>query len=126
MLHRVLLAPGFGMAIIEPTQGGESLGVRLGDSADAIAGWRLVELKPRGAVFDGPGGRRALELRTWAGDGEAPPIPAATPTATASQGEDAPQADDTNVPAPTPVQQQMDQIRQRIEARRAQLRAKDQ
>ena len=126
VLNSVLIAPGFGMAIIEPTQGGESLGVRLGDSADAIAGWRLVELKPRGAVFDGPGGRRALELRTWAGDGEAPPIPAATPTATASPGEDAPQADDTNAPAPTPVQQQMDQIRQRIEARRAQLRAKDQ
>src|SRR5690606_26822758 len=74
VLNSVLIAPGINLAIIEPTQGGESVSVRMGESADAIAGWRLVELQPRAAVFDGPGGRRTLELRTWTGDGEAPPV----------------------------------------------------
>lgn len=121
VLNSVLIAPGFRMAIIEPTQGGESVGVRVGESADAIAGWRLVEVQPRAAVFDGPGGRRTLELRTWAGGGEAPPVP---PTPGMAQDAETPEAT-AATPAPTQVQQQMEQIRKRIEARRAQLRSKD-
>lgn len=121
VLNSVLIAPGFRMAIIEPAQGGESVSVRMGESADAIAGWRLVEVQPRSAVFGGPGGRRTLELRTWAGNGQAPQVPTAP---VAAQDAEAPEATATT-PAPTQVQQQMEQIRKRIEARRAQLRSKD-
>lgn len=123
VLNSVLIAPGINLAIIEPTQGGESVSVRMGESADAIAGWRLVELQPRAAVFDGPGGRRTLELRTWTGDGEAPPVRVPQPVAT--QDAETPDEPPSTQPAPTQVQQQMEQIRKRIEARRAQLRRKD-
>src|SRR5690606_22528002 len=123
VLNSGLIAPGTHLAIIEPTQGGESVSVLMGESADAIAGWRLVELQPRAAVFDGPGGRRTLELRTWTGDGEAPPVRAPQPVAT--QDAEAPEQPPSTPAAPTQVQQQMEQIRKRIEARRAQLRRKD-
>ena len=123
VLNSVLIAPGIHLAIIEPSQGGESVSVRMGGSADAIPGWRLVELQPRVAVFDGPGGRRTLELRTWTGDGEAPPVRAPQPVAT--QDAEAPEQPPSTPATPTQVQQQMEQIRKRIEARRAQLRRKD-
>ena len=130
VLNSVLIAPGFNMAIIEPAQGGDSVSVRMGESADAIAGWRLVELQPRAAVFDGPGGRRTLELRTWAGVGQVPSMsaaPATSPVATrVADAPEAPADAPAQAPAPTQVQQQMEQIRKRIEARRAQLRRKDQ
>lgn len=124
VLNSVLIAPAFQMAIIEPAQGGDSVSVRMGESADPIPGWRLVELAPRSAVFDGPGGRKTLELRIWAGDGEAPLMSAMS---VAPQPAPADQADveTTEAPAPTQVQEQMEQIRKRIEARRAQLRRKD-
>ncbi len=124
VLSSVLIAPGTNLAIIEPTQGGGSVSVRMGESADAIAGWRLVELQPRAAVFDGPGGRRTLELRTWTGGGEAPPMPVQQAAATQDDAQ-APEEAVSTPPAPTQVQQQMEQIRKRIEARRAQLRRKD-
>ncbi|MDQ2703253.1 MAG: hypothetical protein M3Y70_10715 [Pseudomonadota bacterium] len=123
VLNSVLIAPGFLMAIIEPAQGGDSVSVRMGESAEPIPGWRLVDLAPRSAVFDGPGGRRTLDLRTWAGDGEAPPMAAAPPPPPAPSGEAA--VETTEAPAPTQVQEQLEQIRKRIEARRAQLRRKD-
>lgn len=129
VLNSVMIAPGFRMAIVEPAQGGESVRMRLGESADALPGWRLVELQPRSAVFEGPGGRRVLELRTWTGAGDSNPVvptqsmaAAAPARATdAATGSDA-AASSTPPPAPTQVQMQMDAIRKRIEARRAQLR----
>src|SRR5690606_3780153 len=102
VLNSVLIAPGINLAIIEPTQGGESVSVRMGGSADAIPGWRLVELQPRAAVFDGPGGRRTLELRTWTGDGEAPPV--RVPQPMAAQDAEAPDEPPSTQPAPTQVQ----------------------
>jgi general secretion pathway protein N len=120
VLNSVMIAPGFRMAIVEPAQGGESVRVRLGESADALPGWRLVELQPRSAVFEGPGGRRVLELRTWTGEGGAVPV---VPTQSTTAAAPAPPGSPAAVaPAPTQVQMQMDAIRKRIEARRAQLR----
>lgn len=128
VLSSVLIAPGFRMAIIEPAQGGDSVTVRLGGSADAIPGWRLAGLQPRSAVFEGPGGRRVLDLRTWTGAGgsgaAAPPVPAIAASDTPMPAADASAAVPMSAPAPAPtqVQMQMDAIRKRIEARRAQLR----
>lgn len=122
VLNSVMLAPGFGLAILEPSQGGDSVRVRLGGSADAIPGWRLVELQPRSAVFEGPDGRRTLELRTWSG-GDAPSqASAASAPGSAPESQVAAPEPPAVAPAPTPVQTQMDAIRKRIEARRAQLR----
>src|SRR5690606_10442160 len=33
-------------------------------------GWQLIALEPRQAVFEGPGGRKTLELRVFDGRGE--------------------------------------------------------
>lgn len=153
VLTSVLITPRLRMAIIEPASGGESVRVRAGESAEGLGGWRLVELRPRAAVFEGPGGRRDLDLRVWAGgDGTGalapgampmpppsmPPRPsmpqpqsqqASRPTSSPSRMAPNPPTPATGAePAPavtpdaTQVAQQMDAIRRRIEARRAQLR----
>jgi general secretion pathway protein N len=150
VLSSVMITPRLRLAIIEPSAGGESVRVREGETAEGLGGWRLLELRPRAAVFEGPGGRRELDLRVWAGGGDgaapdampAPPAPVAVPEPAATpamagarpmSAQDAPVADaptpdsdsapaSAAAPAPTQVQQQMDAIRRRIEARRAQLR----
>ena len=128
VLTSVLITPRLRMAIVEPASGGESVRVRDGESAEGLDGWRLVDLRPRAAVFEGPGGRRELDLRVWAGGNvgaaQAPgamPMPMPAPvqvSAPATRAAPAPPA----VPEASQVAQQMDAIRRRIEARRAQLR----
>jgi general secretion pathway protein N len=129
-LSSVIITPRLRMAIVQPAQGGDPVRVREGETAEGLGGWRLVEVRPRAAVFEGPGGRRELELRVWAGGGDAAmssadapdapePVPPPEPApARAPVGQPAPSA----APAPTQVTQQMEAIRRRIEARRAQLR----
>ncbi len=140
VLSGVLITPQLQMAILQPGNGeGLSLRVKLGESPEGNAGWRLAELHPRSAVFDSPDGRRTLELQTYTGGGEAPIAQAgATPPVavqddaanTANAAAAANQAAQAARPPPagpatqqvlTP-EQQMQQIRERIEARRAQLR----
>ena len=145
VLTSVLITPGLHMAIVQPTAGGDSIRIKLGDSAEAAAAWRLVTLNPRSAVFAGPDGEKTLNLRVYDGNGgEAPTqVSAATPPETMV---DATGATDAATPAPPPPaaparkpvsptpsasvkpapvaspEAQMDAIRKRIEARRAQLR----
>jgi len=161
ILTSVLQAPSLQMAIIQPSGGGESIRMKLGESPEEAQGWRLVELHPRSAVFDGPQGQKTLDLRTYDGTGgEAPTAVAATPrpeprAETSGQAEPAVVRDaDASVPSPaTPPpavanrparprnaaptnatatadpaspEAQMDALRRRIEARRAQLRAEAQ
>jgi general secretion pathway protein N len=141
-LSSVIITPRLRMAIVEPSQGGEPVRVREGETAEGLGGWRLVDLRPRAAVFEGPGGRRDLALRVWAGggDGAMPspdmpepvpppePAPARVPVGQAARPLSAqtaspvPDAAPAAAPAPTQVTQQMEAIRRRIEARRAQLR----
>jgi general secretion pathway protein N len=137
VLTSVLIAPPLRMAIVQPAGGGDGIRVRLGEGNEAMPGWRLVDLGPRSAVFEGPGGRQSLDLRTFDGSGGEPPshMPAAAErqraieaaaaaesqaAGSAAQAADA--ADDAAEPSPTQVQRQADAIRKRIEARRAQLR----
>jgi general secretion pathway protein N len=140
-LTSVIITPRLRLAIVEPSSGGESVRVREGESAEGLGGWRLVELRPRAAVFEGPGGRRELPLRVWAGGGDGvAPAPATASAAVppppdedanrplSAQG-DSPVPDaapeepgPASAPAATDTRRQMDAIRRRIEARRAQLR----
>lgn len=122
ILTGVLISPQVQLAVLQPSGGGDAQRVRVGSSPEGGAGWRLVEVQPRRAIFEGAGGQSALDLRTF---GEA-----GGPTATAVARPQATPA----VAAPLPSQQQaadepqneearIEAIRKRIEARRAQLRA---
>jgi general secretion pathway protein N len=146
MLTSVLITPQLRMAIVQPSQGGDSVRIKLGEASEDIPAWRLVELNPRSAVFEGPEGRKALDLRTFDGVGGQSPtevrvadatVDAASPAAPGMRPPPAAgvveaDADTSDKPAPPPApeeaeattstERQMDAIRKRIEARRAQLR----
>jgi general secretion pathway protein N len=145
ILTSVLLVPQVKLAMIQPTGGGEPLRIKLGDSVEPAPAWRLVALNPRSAVFEGPGGQKTLELRVFNGQGGEPPTPVVEAEPPANAMPVRPQQAPIVVPPPGPqaiaggrgaskpdaspkrdpdnVQQQMDDLRSRIEQRRAQLRA---
>ncbi|MGV8941773.1 MAG: hypothetical protein ACOH1P_09605 [Lysobacter sp.] len=148
VLTSVLITPWLKLAIIQPSDGTDSLRVKLDQSVDPQSAWRLVELDARSAVFEGPEGRRTLPLRVFEGVGREPSggstggVPAPAPAAPESNGNVKPAdprapgassggetikpsaspATDAASAAPAAEREQMDAIRQRIEARRAQLR----
>ncbi len=103
VLTSVLIAPGFQMAILQPSAGGESLRVKVGEAPDAAKGWILASLGARSAVFNGPDGERKLELRVFNGvGGEAPSAsagnnPSDTPPTMAQ-----PMPDNMGAPPPLP------------------------
>ena len=152
VLTSVMITPNFRMAIIQPPDGSSPpLRIKLGEADESLPNWRLQALDARSAVFLGPEGERRLELRVYNGvGGEAPT--AITKTDARPEGQPvipppsspAPRPADAEVPGPqgppvvsqaapaTPTratpnqpmteQAQMEAIRKRIEARRAQLR----
>jgi len=140
VLSGVLLTPGLRMAIVQPAGGGESIRLRVGESPESTPSWRLVDLSPRAAVFEGPEGEQTLELRSYDGtaDGNAAasvmrqsaaPMPDArmpgrpSPRQVDADGMPLPEADAMeDADAPVSPEQQMEAIRKRIEARREQLR----
>lgn len=126
--------------------------VKVGEAPPAAPAWHLTGLEPRRAVFEGPDGQRTLELRVFDGQGGAaptqlasaqqnamrnappppgPPLPRApnsrpsdrpAPSQPPGRGV-APSADPAPAAqAPQTTEQQMQAIRERIEARRRQLR----
>jgi general secretion pathway protein N len=146
VLTSVLLTPTLRMAIVQPSAGGESVRIKLGDAAESQPAWRLTELNPRSAIFQGPDGEKTLDLRVFDGSGGEPPTamagannkgnnaqqpmsprPANRPQA---QPPVIPQAAPEPAPAPVPdatdeppsPEAQVESIRKRIEERRAQLR----
>jgi len=157
VLTSVLLTPRLTMAIVQPTGGGDSIRLKVGEAPDTAPSWALASVKPRSVVFNGPEGERTLELRVFDGvGGEAPTaiskpvigvIPGRSPTALQPPQGARPAPVLTPPPAPAqpvpnqPAQQppeprpgnaesdaagpspeaQAEAIRQRIEARRAQL-----
>lgn len=156
VLTSVILTPTLRLAIVQPAAGGESIRIKLGESAEQAAAWRLVALNPRSAIFEGPEGQRTLDLRTFDGTGGQAPTPAQATTADANGSADSmatqpaaprlpPAAPSPPPPPPAPAarppavatdatgnvptapavqtpEAQMEAIRKRIEARRAQLR----
>lgn len=147
VLTSVLMTPSLKMAIVQPAAGGESIRMKLGEAPAEAQGWRLVTLNPRSAVFEGPQGQKTLDLRVFDGQGGQAPTTVAQP-ATAVQRPDQPGVvieQPTPATPPPPAQSaaapakpavageapmtpeaQMEAIRKRIEARRAQLRAEAQ
>ena len=144
VLTGVLLMPQAKVAMMEPTEGGDTARVKLGDAVEVAPAWRLVAINPRSAVFEGPGGQKTLELRVFDGTGGEPPSagdtddaqggnasPAPPPAAAAMLapgagipgGPGAPKAEAKPAPPPPSTEQQMEALRKRIEQRRAQLRA---
>lgn len=159
LLTSVLITPQLSMAFLQPADGSESVRVKLGEVPESHPAWRLTSLEPRRAVFEGPEGRRELDLRIFNGQGGQPPtavaslppgspgaqpvgrtVPPAGPIAPPQQPNrsspvsqtpppppqptPSPNAapTDSNTSAPLTEQAQMEAIRKRIEARRAQLR----
>jgi general secretion pathway protein N len=144
-LTSVLFTSRLQLAMLTDNKDNSSKRVKLGDVVEGT-NWRLVSLEPRQAVLDGPSGQRVLPLRTFDGaSGEAP-----TPVANTDQpGQGAaaspapPSPPPARSPPPPPVaqnaspaaqvsrpdpnqmtqEQQVEAIRARIEARRAQMRA---
>lgn len=128
-LTSILITPTLKMAILTGNQDGRSRRVRLGEVAEG-SDWRLVKLEPRRAVFDRPTGELTLELRLFDGKGSSiVPLADAGAANAPTPPEPAPgvPAAVANAPAPTamatPQEQQIEAIRRRIEARRAQMRA---
>lgn len=158
VLTSVLITPQLQMAILQPSQGGEGVRLKVGDAPESAQGWRVAEIHPRSVVIQGPDGPRTLELRVFDGlsgqppsaspvsPGSAPPVqPPATavpppstsavmatpsrPTPVPPAGTAGPTPPSGNQPqaeSPMTTEQQMEAIRQRIEARRAQLRQQGQ
>lgn len=146
VLSGVLLMPQAKVAMVEPTDGGDTERVKLGNAVEAAPAWRLVAINPRSAVFEGPGGQKTLELRVFDGNGGEPPsagestdaqadqaasanpAQAATPVrpppaAIVASGEGTQKQDAVPAPQGDNTEQQMEALRKRIEERRAQLRA---
>jgi len=143
-LSSVLITSNLKLAILTDNKDSSSKRVKLGDVVEG-SNWRLVSLDPRQAVLEGPGGQKVLPLRVYDGaSGEAPtavantdspqPQPQAAPTAPPRSPPPPPVAQNASptnstVSRPDPNQmtqeQQVEAIRARIEARRAQMRAED-
>jgi general secretion pathway protein N len=129
LLTSVVLRGDTQVAQFTDRTSGVSQTLRVGQSlAGEQSAWKLVELAPRAAVFEGPSGRVNAELRVFDGQGgeapTAPPEPqaassaAAQPQAGDAQGEAA-AADGADAQSP---ESRAEMIRRRIEERRRQMR----
>ena len=145
-LTSVMITTNLQVAILTDNKDASSRRVRMGETV-AGSNWRLVQLEPRRALLEGPTGQRELLLRVFDGRGGQAP----TPSMALAEPQTGADADATaeppappepvagvapqGVPAPMAVQpvqgtaaaltqeQQVEAIRRRIEARRAQMRA---
>lgn len=136
-LTGVIIMPELKLAFVRDNAANTVQRVRLGNPLEGEQnGWKLVELKPRGAVFEGEGlGRQELELAVDTTGAPAPPPAVITQVPIA--GIPSPPADpEAGAQPEAPVQPVVssdaaarpagnvtpDAIRQRIEERRRQLR----
>ncbi len=134
----IIMTPQVKLAIVTDNRSGKSQSLKVGDVLDGEqSGWRLTELEPRKAVFAGPGGSSAVDLRVFDGAGGQAPTPAPVVQA---QGGEAPHEDGAPVqPAQNVAGQgaipaeagkadamtpeaRAEMIRRRIEERRRQMR----
>lgn len=125
ILTGVLISPQVQLAVLQPSGGGDAQRVRLGKSPEGAAGWRLIEVQPRRAIFEGGGGQTALDLRTF-GDAGAPaatPVAMSAPAPAVANAAPPPPRPQADAGEPQNQEARIDAIRKRIEARRAQMRA---
>lgn len=86
-LTSIVITPSLQMAIVQDNKTKESLRVREGQELGGpYAGWKMVAMTPRSAVFDGGSlGQQTLDLRVFNGQGgEEPTRMGLTPQAVAS------------------------------------------
>lgn len=149
-LTGVLITPRVSLAILKPAQpDAQPLRVKLGDVVETAPGWSLAKLEARSATFVGPEGEKVLPLLTFDGTGGIAPTASAPAQAGVIQesvpGQETPgpqgapelapgqpvvpppsaagPAPATPAPpATTSGDAQLEAIRRRIEARRAQMR----
>ena len=145
-LTSVLITSRLQLAVLTDNKENTERSVKLGDVVEGT-NWRLVGLEPRQAVMEGPSGQRVLPLRVFDGTGgEAPTAVGASDAAgqgAAAAAQPAPPQPPRSPPPPPVAQnaspapptvsrpdpnqmtqeQQVEAIRARIEARRAQMRA---
>ena len=147
-LTSVMIASGVQLAILKPAaDGAQPVRVKVGEALETAPQWTLASLLPRSATFRGPEGDKTLELRVFNGIGGAAPPPIAQIPPSAGPGPGAvinetlpgqpgngpPIQPPLGIPPPpfqaanadaanVSTQVQLDAIRKRIEARRAQLR----
>ena len=110
-LTSVIMTPSLKMAIVQDNKTKEILRVRQGQALGGLyAGWKLVSISPRSAVFEGGSqGQTTLELRVFDGQGgEEPTQMGLTPQAIASgavaTGQPQPPASGGNADPPQPVE----------------------
>ena len=150
VLTGILISPQVRLAVLQPTAGGDSQRVQVGNAPEGAEGWRLIDVQPRRAVFEGGQGQVTLDLRTFGvagtpampnlgqagvrGDAMAAAQDAAASAAAASAAAAAAAAavrEGRPVPLPQPPTQmdgpaaeaRAQQILRRIEARRARSQA---
>lgn len=148
-LTSVMITSRLQVAILTDNKDASSRRVRMGETV-AGSNWRLVQLEPRRALLEGPTGQRELLLRVFDGKGGQAPTPsvvraepqpeadAQAASSDASQPQppqpgqtaerrvtdaQAPAAQPGSAGAAVTQEQQVEAIRRRIEARRAQMRA---
>jgi general secretion pathway protein N len=135
-LTSIIMTPKVKLAIVRDNNNGQSTVVKVGASLEGEqSGWKLVEVKPRHAVFEGQGlGRQELELLVDASARAAPMMPGVAPIPPGMPGSNVPPPP---LPSPPPGsmattsdnqspdannQARAEEIRKRIEERRKQLR----
>lgn len=121
VLTSVILGGERKIAIVFHAASNTSQSVAVGAELQAeLAGWRLTDLQPRMAMFEGPAGTKSLELRVFDGAGGQPPTPIAAPV---PAPEAAPVAGaDGQAAAVDSPEARAELIRRRIEERRRQMR----
>ena len=133
LLTSVVMSGEVRIAIVQDKKNNKSQSVRVGNAlAGEQAGWKLIELGARKAVFEGPTGRSEVELRVFDGTGGEPPTamaaapapvvgdPAATAAANAANAANPAAA--TAQDNPQTPEARAELIRRRIEERRRQMR----
>jgi len=134
LLTSVVLRGDTQIAQFTDKRSGTSQSLKIGQAlAGEQSAWRLVELAPRGAVFEGPSGRVDVELRVFDGQGGEPPtappvvnqdVAASNAQAGAEAGQQAGQqrsGAEAGADGQTP-ESRAEMIRRRIEERRRQMR----
>lgn len=127
-LTGVIITRDLKIAMVKDNESGKTVRVRVGQPLEGSqSGWKLVELKPRGAVFDGDSlGRQELELvvdtkGAPAVAEQAPAQPVVAMPVDPNAGQVAANAAIAQ-PVPTGQPANAEEIRRRIEERRKQLR----
>jgi general secretion pathway protein N len=117
VLTSVIIAGDTRIAVVADRAGGESQSLKIGQSlVGGQSSWRLAELNPRHAVFEGPGGRSRVDLRVYDGTGGQAP----TPVAIVAEGQ--PEAAEPEAASEQTPESRAELIRKRIEERRRQMR----